>query len=405
MDFETLCDFEIEYKAYLTARKRKRKKAKTAEYEANALACTEKLCAMLQLGLYKPSKFETFTVYEPKERLVQAPAFVDKVLLHAIVDNGLYIAITGGFIRHNAASQKGKGMHDALLHLKCCMLNYYRKHGSAEGWVLKGDVRHFFASIPHDKLKEKLKELCIKRGIDVKIYELLCKYIDNSADGLPLGYQTSQLMALLYLDDFDHWVTERHAGLWGYGRYMDDFYAIVETKAEAQALLKEMRAYMAELGLELNEKTAIFPLKNGIDFMGFHTYLTDTGGCVQKLRRSSVQRMRGRLKKWRHELAEGSITPEQIAKKWQGMDAHAAHGDTYALRLKFAQQVGALIGKELKPRRKIRATKAISAQRRAKQMAAASKKAPHIITETLYVYDDPKHCSTYSRIPKGDIKT
>jgi len=398
MDFDELCDFETEYEAYLAARRGKRHKAKTAEYEANALACTEKLCAMLKAGCYKPSRFEVFTVYEPKERLVQAPAFVDKVVLHAITDNGFYDAVTYSFLRHNAASQKGKGMHDALLHLKCCMQSYYRKHGSADGWVLKGDVRHFFASIPHDKLKGKLRELCVKRGIDLRIYELLCLYIDNSEEGLPLGYQTSQLLALMYLDGFDHWVTERHKGLWGYGRYMDDFYAIVETKAEAQALLKDMRAYMAQLGLELNEKTQIFPLRNGLDFMGFHTYLTDTGGCVQKLRRSSVKRMHRRLKKWKHELAEGGTTPEKIAVQWQSMDAHAAHGDTYALRQWFAKEAGKLCGKELKPRRKINSTRAIAAQRKLKQMQRAAKKnGPPEVTERLIVYEDT------SQSTKGDF--
>lgn len=57
----------------------------------------------------------------------------------------------------------------------------------------------------------------------------MCTYID-STDGLPLGYQTSQLLALMYLDEFDHWVKETlHARY--YGRYMDDFYIIHEDKA------------------------------------------------------------------------------------------------------------------------------------------------------------------------------
>ena len=58
--------------------------------------------------LYVPSKFEVFYVYEPKRRLVQAPAFVDKVVQHAIVDNALYEAITRSFIPANCASQVDK---------------------------------------------------------------------------------------------------------------------------------------------------------------------------------------------------------------------------------------------------------------------------------------------------------
>lgn len=47
MTYEELCSFEVLYKAYLEARKGKRSKSKTIEYEAQALACTEKLSRKL----------------------------------------------------------------------------------------------------------------------------------------------------------------------------------------------------------------------------------------------------------------------------------------------------------------------------------------------------------------------
>lgn len=110
MTYEELCSFEVLYKAYLEARKGKRSKSKTIEYEAQALACTEKLSRKLavcnvrqpdgsirQQIRYVPSKFEVFAVYEPKRRMVHAPAFVDKVVLHALVDNILYDALTKSF--------------------------------------------------------------------------------------------------------------------------------------------------------------------------------------------------------------------------------------------------------------------------------------------------------------------
>ena len=76
MTYEELCSFEVLYKAYLEARKGKRSKSKTIEYEAQALACTEKLSRKLavcnvrqpdgsirQQIRYVPSKFEVFAVY------------------------------------------------------------------------------------------------------------------------------------------------------------------------------------------------------------------------------------------------------------------------------------------------------------------------------------------------------
>lgn len=151
MTYEELCSFEVLYKAYLEARKGKRSKSKTIEYEAQALACTEKLSRKLavrdvrqpggdirQQICYVPSKFEVFAVYEPKRRMVHAPAFVDKVVLHALVDNILYDALTKSFIRDSHASQTGKGTDDGLMRLKTHMVDYYRREGhGADGWVLK----------------------------------------------------------------------------------------------------------------------------------------------------------------------------------------------------------------------------------------------------------------------------
>ena len=367
-----MCTFEVLYQAYLDARKRKRSKPSTAQYEANALACTEKLSKILNTKTYVPSKFEVFYVYEPKKRLVQAPAFVDKVVLHAVTDNILYDAITRSFIRDNHASQTGKGTHDGLIRLKEHMLDYYRKNGSADGWVLKCDVHHFFASIDHDKLKKKLKALLIKRGVDMQIYDLLCTYIDTT-EGLPLGYQTSQLLALMFLDEFDHIIKEKYR-IKRYGRYMDDFYIILKDKKELQKILAEIRLYLGDLGLELNSKTAIFPLRNGIDFLGFHTYLDANGGVVQKLRRDSIDRIRAKIRYWEKAYPAGEVTKEEIIDSFRAWDAHAAHGDTYSLRQKYAQKVSEIIGETIRPRRKINSTEKVAAMRRAKQAKQAYNK-------------------------------
>ena len=372
MTYQEMCDFEVLYKAYLNARKRKRKKPGTAQYEANALACTDKLSYVLSNKIYKPSKFEVFYVYEPKKRLVQAPAFVDKVVLHAVTDNVLYRAITTSFIRDNYASQTGKGTHDGLMRLKFFMAEYYRRYHTTEGWVLKCDVHHFFASIDHVNLKRKLKALLEKRGVDPDFYDLLCIYIDTTA-GLPLGYQTSQLLALMYLDEFDHIVKERFL-IRAYGRFMDDFMLIHPDKAVLQKLLDAIQELMGEYKLELNRKTGIYPLRNGIDFLGFHSYLTETGGVVQKLRRDGINRIRSRIKRWRVDYPAGRITKEEIRKSFDGWDAHAAHGDTYSLRRKYADQVEDIIGEKIQIHRKINSTNKVRALRQVKQAKAIYRK-------------------------------
>lgn len=370
--FEEICTFEVLYRAYLAARKGKRKKASAAQYEANALILTERLAYILNTNTYIPSKFEVFHVYEPKKRLVQAPAFVDKVVQHAIVDNTLYEAITRSFIPANCASQIDKGMHYGLDLLKGFMTDYWRKNHTTDGWVLKCDVRHFFASIDHDILKEKLR----KKVVDDRIFRLMCIYIDASADGLPLGYQTSQLLALLFLDEFDHFVKER-LRIKYYVRYMDDFLLIHPDKEYLRYCQKQIETFLAGLRLELNEKTNIFPLRHGVDFLGFHTYITESGQIIRRLRHSSVKRMKGKIRWWKKEYPAGKVTKKEILDSWTAWDAHAAHGNTYTLRQEIAAKVSEIIGTQLRCHAPIRLSKTQKAMLEYKQRRKASQKAAH----------------------------
>ena len=306
MTYEEICDFETLYTAYLAARKGKRKKRRTLEFEENLLENLKDISDDLSNGVYQPGEFERFKIFEPKERDIEAPAFKDKVVLHAVTDNGLYDAITRSFVRNNCANQKGKGTADAVIRLKTCMVRYYAQYGTAEGWILKCDIHHFFASINHDVLKGKLLKVFEKRGLDMRIYDLLCIYIDKT-EGLPLGYQTSQLFALLMLDALDHYIEEER-GFRFHVRGMDDFVVIGRYKEDLVKLLKDIKRETGKIGLELNSKTAIFPMRNGVDFLGYHTYLTETGAVVQKLRKTSIQRIRKRIKRWLHDYAEGKIT-------------------------------------------------------------------------------------------------
>lgn len=148
---------------------------------------------------------------------------------------------------------------------------------------------------------------------------------------------------------------------------MDDFYIIAPTKRELQLLLKDIERWMADLDLELNSKTAIFPLKNGLDFLGFHSYLTESGACVQKLRRSEIQRIQTRVKYWEKAYPAGEVTREAVITSFVAWDAFASYGDTYALRLKYAKKVSVIIGVDVKPRRKINSTRSVRALRRVKQ--------------------------------------
>lgn len=148
--------------------------------------------------------------------------------------------------------------------------------------------------------------------------------------GIPIGNHTSQWFAVLYLSGMDHMIKER-LGIKMYGRYMDDFYLIHPDKDYLRYSLEEIKKYLVPLGLELNQKTAIFPLTQGIDFLGFRTYLTDTGKVVRKVRRESKNRIQRKLKKYRHLLDEGRIDFETILQSYSSWTGHAEHGNSYHL--------------------------------------------------------------------------
>lgn len=128
----------------------------------------------------------------------------------------------------------------------------------------------------------------------------------------------------------DHFVKEK-LGIKYYGRYMDDFFLIHEDKAYLQYCRAEIEKHVAAIGLSLNNKTNIYPLRNGVDFLGFHTYLTETGAVIRKVRRRSKNNMKRKLKKMRGLVERGKITTatvEQSYKSWRG---HAEKGKCYHL--------------------------------------------------------------------------
>lgn len=130
--------------------------------------------------------------------------------------------------------------------------------------------------------------------------------------------------------DFDHWLRD-DLGL-VYGRYMDDFYIISSDKLLLREILKKIEAYIKPLGLRLNGKTQIFPLKNGIDFLGFHTYLTSTGKVVRKVRAKSIDNMKRKIRKFRGLVDRKKMTLESVTQSYASWTGHISHGNTYHLR-------------------------------------------------------------------------
>jgi len=238
-------------------------------------------------------------------------------------------------IYDNAACRKDKGTHFAIDRLSGFMRDFYRKHGTG-GYFLKCDIRKYFENINHDVLKGKLKKVF---G-DSEVYALLCHIIDSfenrPGSGLPLGNQTSQWFALYYLDGVDRLIKEK-LQIKYYSRYMDDFVLLHPDKDYLHKCLASIREFCGnELKLELNDKTQIFPLKNGVDYLGWHFYLTDSGKVIRKLRNSNKKSLKKRMKRLARDYHDGKVDFYTVKRSTVSTYGHLMHGNTYRLRNKLA---------------------------------------------------------------------
>ena len=292
-------------------------------YEANGLKNTYLLRQSLLNGTYKISGYQRFRVHEPKEREIVATRLKDRQFQRSLCDNVLYPQITRSFIRDSCACQRGKGVDDALDRLTVHLQRYFRKHGP-NGWALKCDIRHYFAETPHDVAKAAIR----KRLTDQQAADYTDAIIDSFGGdrGIGLGSQVSQITELAVLDDLDHYIKERLL-IKHYMRYMDDFILIHEDKAVLQAVLSEIEKKLSALGLTLNKKTCIFPLKQGVIWLKWRFIMTDTGKVIRKICNKSVVRERRKLKKMAKLVLSGRIPADALAESFVTWKAHAKRGN------------------------------------------------------------------------------
>lgn len=326
-DYGILTDFENLYQAHRSCRKGKRWKDSVAAYDMRALESTLYLQYLLQTGKYAMGKYHCFTVNERgKERNIKSTQYKDRVVQKNLCDNILTPRITPTFTYSNGASIKGKGTDFTLDCLKEDLRHFYQKHGTG-GFILVADFKGYFDSLPH----ELLNGMYEKEFSDRRIIELI-RMIHASTGGevgVPLGNQLSQLDALMAASPIDHMIKER-LQIEGSSRYMDDFYLIHESKEYLKYCLVEIRKKAEELGLKLNDKkTKIVPVTTGINYLGFHVYLTESGRIVFRVKAKTKSHERQKLRKQKGKVDRGELTFEAVKESYQAWKAHVDRGDTY----------------------------------------------------------------------------
>ncbi|MEK7635003.1 MAG: reverse transcriptase/maturase family protein [Patescibacteria group bacterium] len=248
----------------------KKKRKDVAEFLLNFSDNIFDLRQELKNKTYKHGGYHAFKINDPKPRSIHKASVRDR-LLHHVIYNALYPYFDRKFIFDSYSCRFGKGTHKAI--------NRFREFGRKVStnhtktcWVLKCDIRKFFASINHNLLKDILD----KNIKDPDIFWLLNQVIDsfnteNKVDvGLPLGNLTSQIFVNIYMDKFDQFM-KREIKAKYYIRYADDFVILSENKNYLLKLIPKIASFLEEkLKLELHpNKLFVKTLSSGIDFLGW----------------------------------------------------------------------------------------------------------------------------------------
>ena len=293
----------------------KRKRKDVQEFELRLMDNILSLHKDLREKTYIHSDYEAFNISDPKPRSIHKASVRDRLLHHALY-RILYPFFDTTFISGSFSCRKNKGSHKALDRFTALAYSVSHNH-TRTLWVLKCDVRKFFASIDHKRLVRILEE----RIVDTDILWLLSKiissfYAKEEGVGLPLGNLTSQLLVNIYMNEFDQFV--KHAlKVKAYVRYADDFVLLSTDKVELEQLLSRIEEFLrSDLRLELHpDKVSIHTLASGIDFLGW-LHFPDH----RVLRTTSKRRMLRLLEE------EGK---EERVQSYLGL---LKHGNSYKLR-------------------------------------------------------------------------
>lgn len=326
-DFEKVIAYDSLYQSARKCRLNVQWKDSVAKYMENVLEETLTLQEQLQAGTYHTEPPIHFKVYEPKEREIQSLRFRNKVFQRSLCDNSLVPGLMATFIYDNGASLPQRGVDFSMSRLKAHPQKYYREYG-LDGYIEQFDIRHYFDSINHEAAMKQVR----KRFKDERIIKYTEEAIAIFGDvGLGLGSQVSQILALATLNELDHFIKEE-LHIKYYGRYMDDFYLIHQDKEYLRYCRQRIEEKLTEIGLELNQKkTQLFPIRNGIKFLGFHFKMTETGKVYMKINRKSVTRQRRKLRRMKGLLEEGRISFEDVHMQYISWRAHALRGNSRKL--------------------------------------------------------------------------
>ncbi len=297
----------------------KRKRKDVAEFSVSLMDNIFELHRELKNKTYQHGGYQAFKINDPKPRDIHKAKVRDRLLHHAIY-RILYPYFDRKFIFDSYSCRIGKGTHRAMNRF----LEFGRKvskNNTRTCWVLKCDVRKFFASIDHEILKNILKKYLADEDVIWFLNQIIDSFHVESRPGvgLPLGNLTSQLFVNIYMNVFDQFL-KRELKIRCYIRYADDIVIFHENRIYLEDMLLRISVFLAtQLKLFFHpNKVLIKTLSSGVDFLGWIHF------SHHRVLRSSVKwRMYNKLEKNFKQAAISS---------YLGL---LSHGNTYKLAEKI----------------------------------------------------------------------
>lgn len=326
--YPLVCDWDNLLLAFRRARRGKRGKPDVCQFEFNAEEELLRLQTELLSGTYRPGEYHHFRIHDPKERVISAAPFRDRVVHHALC-NVIEPLLDRSFIHDSYACRRGRGLHAALE--RCS--EFVRRFR----FVLKSDIVRFFPSIDHEVLLGSLA----RRIGDRDVMHLIAAILRSGSEvpslpggpawfpgdnlfaalrprGLPIGNLTSQLFANVYLDPLDHFIKD-DLGVKGYIRYADDILCFADTRGALHELRTWMEGRLAALRLRVHAgKTQVMPVAHGVPFLGMIVRPTH-----RRLKHANVQRIHARVRRLRAAYAGGEVTTTQVKASLMGWKGFA----------------------------------------------------------------------------------
>lgn len=220
----------------------KKSKSDVQLFSRDLMANILSLHRELSTKTYKHSSYFAFNISDPKPRNIHKALVKDRLLHHALYRH-LYPYFDKTFIDNSFSCRNNKGTHKAMDRFRY-FARKVSKNNTKTCWVLKCDIRKFFASIDQSILLEILQRHIEDKDI-LQILTVIIKSFHSTKNGkgLPLGNLTSQLFVNIYMNRFDQFVKHRLKAKY-YIRYADDFVVLSEDKNLLTKVLMEVKHFL-----------------------------------------------------------------------------------------------------------------------------------------------------------------